>query len=421
MSVEVKPGYKQTEVGVIPEDWAISTVGAEFSIQLGKMLDAEKNVGVPKPYLGNRAVQWGRIDLADIGEIKLTPSDLQRFRLRKCDLLVCEGGEIGRAAVWQQPIEECYYQKALHRLRPIRGYNVQLMLYMLHWLASAGFLLNFVTQTSIAHLPKDKFETLPIPRPPTKAEQEAIAEALSDVDALLGALDRLIAKKRDLKQAAMQQLLTGQTRLPGFRGEWKETTLGQIGECIIGLTYKPENVVEHGLLVLRSSNVQNGGLAYEDNVHVNLEVAEHLYTRPGDILVCVRNGSRALIGKCAVIDEAAAGVTFGAFMSVFRTKHWRFIVHAFQSEDIQRQIRDNIGATINQITNKDMKAFCVRLPSEEEQTAIAAVLSDMDAELSALEARRDKTRALKQAMMQELFTGRTRLIPHDATRTEVKA
>ncbi len=96
---EVKLGYKQTEVGVIPEDWDVTTVGQEFSIQLGKMLDSEKNVGVEKPYLGNRAVQWGRIDLSDIGVIKLTPSDLQHYRLQEGDLLVCEGGEIGRAAI----------------------------------------------------------------------------------------------------------------------------------------------------------------------------------------------------------------------------------------------------------------------------------------------------------------------------------
>jgi type I restriction enzyme S subunit len=115
--MDVKPNFKQSEVGLIPEDWGVATVGDEFSIQLGKMLDSEKNVGVPKPFLGNRAVQWGRIDLSDIGVVKLTPSDLQRFRLRDGDLLVCEGGEIGRAAIWRQLIEECYYQKALHRLR----------------------------------------------------------------------------------------------------------------------------------------------------------------------------------------------------------------------------------------------------------------------------------------------------------------
>jgi type I restriction enzyme S subunit len=140
----------------------VSTVGAEFSIQLGKMLDIDKNAGTPKPFLGNRAVQWGRIDLADMGEVKWTPSDRQRFRLREGDLLVCEGGEVGRAAIWHQPIEECCYQKALHRLRSIRGCNVELMLNVLHRLASNGSLANFVTQTSIAHLPKDKFETVPI-------------------------------------------------------------------------------------------------------------------------------------------------------------------------------------------------------------------------------------------------------------------
>jgi type I restriction enzyme S subunit len=102
-------------------------------------------------------------------------------------------------------------------------------------------------------------------------------------------------------------------------------------------------------------------------------------------------------------------------MSVYRTKHWRFVLHAFQGDDIQRQIRDNIGATINQITNKDMKAFRLRLPPEDEQTAIAEVLSEMDGELAVLEQRREKTRALKQAMMQELLTGRTRLVPAHVT------
>lgn len=267
----------------------------------------------------------------------------------------------------------------------------------------------FDAATSVPTLNRNNLSGYPIRLPPP-CEQRAIASALSDVDGLLDGLQRLIAKKRDLKQAAMQQLLTGQSRLPGFQGEWNETTLGEIGECTIGLTYKPENVVKHGLLVLRSSNVQNGRIAYDDNVYVNLEVAEHLYTQVGDLLICVRNGSRALIGKCAVIDQAAAGLTFGAFMAMYRTKHWRFVVHAFQGDDIQRQIRDNIGATINQITNKDMKGFRIKLPPAAEQDAIAEVLGDMDAELTALEERLDKTRSLKHAMMQELLTGRIRLV-----------
>ena len=173
--MELRPGYKQTDIGPIPEDWNVSTVGLEFSIQLGKMLDAEKNLGVSKPFLGNRAVQWGRFDLTDLGEIRLTPSDLKSFRLYDGDLLVCEGGEIGRAAIWNSPIPECYYQKALHRLRPIRKYDVRFMRYLLERLSSTGFLLNFAAQTSIAHLPKDKFETVPIPLPATSEEQTSIA------------------------------------------------------------------------------------------------------------------------------------------------------------------------------------------------------------------------------------------------------
>jgi len=208
----VSKGAWQTEMGRIPEDWGMSTVGTEFSIQLGKMLDAEKNVGMPRPFLGNRAVQWGKIDLTDIGEVRLTPSDIQRFRLRHGDLLVCEGGEVGRAAMWRESIEECYYQKALHRLRPSRSYNVEFMLHLLHRLAATGFLTNFVTQTSIAHLPKDKFETVPIPLP-SRAEQDAITGVLSDMDAETAALEAKLTKARQIKEGMMQELLTGRIRL----------------------------------------------------------------------------------------------------------------------------------------------------------------------------------------------------------------
>ncbi len=205
--------YKQSEVGVIPEDWEVSTVGAEFSIQLGKMLDSEKNIGVPKPYIGNRAVQWGGIDLNDVGFIKMTPSDLQRYRLRGGDLLVCEGGEIGRAAIWREQVPECYYQKALHRLRSKGNYNVPLMLYMLERWNATGFLTNFVTQTSIPHLPKDKLERVTLPVPTTKDEQVAIVAVLSDMDAEIAALDDKLDKARRLKQGMMHNLLTGSIRL----------------------------------------------------------------------------------------------------------------------------------------------------------------------------------------------------------------
>ena len=115
--MDLKPGYKETSVGVIPEEWEVSSVGREFSVQLGKMLDAERNVGISKPYLGNRAVQWDRIDVGELPTVPMSRTDLEKFRLQFGDLLVCEGGEVGRAAIWNAPLEECYYQNALHRIR----------------------------------------------------------------------------------------------------------------------------------------------------------------------------------------------------------------------------------------------------------------------------------------------------------------
>jgi type I restriction enzyme S subunit len=252
-----------------------------------------------------------------------------------------------------------------------------------------------------------------IPLPATIEEQKAIAQSLSDVDALITECDRAITKKRNIKQGTMQQLLTGKKRLPGFSGDWEVKNFGEMGECIIGLTYKPENVKESGLLVLRSSNIGDNQLKFDDNVFVDIEVPEKLITKEGDILICVRNGSRQLIGKNALIDKDSEGFTFGAFMSVYRTKFYQYIFHAFQSSDIKRQIHENIGATINQITNNNLSSFQILLPSLDEQKAIAQVLSDMDTEIAALEQKRDKYKAIKQGMMQELLTGKTRLVDSD--------
>lgn len=191
---------------------------------------------------------------------------------------------------------------------------------------------------------------------------------------------------------------------------WSDVRLGDIGESLIGLTYSPSQVKEGGLLVLRSSNVAEGNLKFEDNVFVDMEVPERIMVRPGDILICVRNGSQALIGKCAKIDADARRMTFGAFMAVFRTPFHEFVFHQFQSDTIKRQIHAHLGATINQITNASLNSFRIPLPDcEDEQRAISTALSDVDALIGALDKLIAKKRGLKQAAMQQLLTGRTRL------------
>ncbi len=192
--------------------------------------------------------------------------------------------------------------------------------------------------------------------------------------------------------------------------DWDAKPLGEIGDSLIGLTYSPSEVRNYGTLVLRSSNVQNGTLCFDDNVFVDADIPDRIMVRPGDILVCVRNGSRDLIGKSALIDERAVGMTFGAFMGVFRSEYGQFLRHVFQSGIFKKQINEHLGATINQITNKSLNSFQVPLPpTRDECTKIANALSDVDALIAGLEKLIAKKRDLKQAAMQQLLTGQTRL------------
>lgn len=410
---DIPPGFKRTEAGVIPSDWRVSTVGAEFSIQLGKMLDSEKNIGVPRLFLGNRSVQWGRIDLDGIGEIKLSRGDLQRYRLRDGDLLVCEGGEVGRAAIWRQSIEECYYQKALHRLRPLRGYDVRLMLSQLERLATSGVLQSFVTQTSIAHLPKDKFETVPIPRPPNSAEQEAIAEALSDAGALIESLEQLRAKKRKIKQGAMQGLLTGKKRLPGFSGKWMRSRLDDLAGIRSGGTPSTSQGKFWGGLIPWCTPTEITGLDGAKYLSATSKTItpEGLKASSAELIPAgsIVMTSRATIGECAInVVPVTTNQGFKNFIP-FSETDVEFLYYLLLMQT-QKFISLCGGSTFLEIGKMQISAFEVELPStKNEQTAIASVLSDMDAEIAALDIRLTKARKLKQSMMQALLTGRIRL------------
>ncbi len=416
--MDVRPGYKQTKVGVIPTEWDVSTVGEEFSVQLGKMLDAERNVGVPKPYLSNKAVQWDRIDSTNLPTVPMSRADIDKYRLRDGDLLVCEGGEVGRAAIWDAPLEECYFQKALHRLRPLRGFEGRLLVAVLRRWSDTGVLANYVTQTSIAHLPRDKFIKVPVPRPPC-AEQRAIAVALCDVNALRSGLDRLIAKKRDLQQAAMQQLLTGQTRLSGFRGEWEVKRLGEVGSTYGGLTGKTKADFGNGegqyiTFMNVMSNVEIDCESF-DRVRVSPNESQNRVMR-GDLLFNGSSETPEEVAMCSLLTKYVPNLYLNSFCFGFRIRNsapadglfLAYLLRSSEGREVMKFLAQ--GSTRYNLSKGALLDATIRLPSIDEQSAIAAALSDMDAELSALEARRDKTCALKQAMIQELLTGRTRLI-----------
>ena len=415
---KIKQGYQRTDIGLIPTDWEV--------VELG---DVSKYAGGSQPYLwyfSNRCLD-GYIRLIQIRDYKTDkyavyiPNNLARKTCNENDIMIGRYGppifQILRGlngaynvalikAIPNEKIDQSYFYYTLKR-------EDLFQLIELLSRRSSG-------QTGVDLVGLKAFKI----GLPTKSEQFNIATALSNIDNLIATLDKKITKKQQIKQGAMQQLLTGKKRLAGFSGnsgfkqtelglipeDWELKKLGDIGEPIIGLTYKPENVKSEGILVLRSSNIQENKLSFDDNVFVNVEVSDRIITRNGDILICVRNGSRELIGKSAIIKGKAVGQTFGAFMSVYRTDYSNYVSHLFNSELIKMQIDQHLGATINQITNKSLSSFNIPLPPTlSEQTAIAQILTDMDDEIGQLESDRNKYEQIKAGMMQQLLTGKIRL------------
>ncbi len=249
---------------------------------------------------------------------------------------------------------------------------------------------------------------------PNLPEQRAIAGALSDVDALLSALDSLLAKKRNLKQAAMQQLLTGQTRLPGFSGEWEVKRLRDVADVLKGRGLSRSALSASGKnpCILYGELFTTYGLAITSVVS-QTDSDEGVPSKLGDVLM---PSSTTTTG----IDLATAtalmmnGVLLGGDINIIRRNSGRLdpaFLASYLTETKRRAIAELAqGITIHHLYGRDLMALSLVIPSVAEQTAIATVLSDMDAEIDLLEARRAKTRDLKQAMMQELLTGRARLV-----------
>ena len=407
----LKVGLKKTSIGYISKDWSI--------VKLGDVADFLKGKGLSKSqvsyYGSEKCIRYGEL-LTKYSEkiskvIGRTYSSNSWIRSKNNDVLMPTSAETPEALAVASAITEdnIVIGGDILIIRPLVHYLDSIFLsYQIR--SQENQILQLVTGTTVYHIYASNMRNFEFFLPPLK-EQRAIAQVLNDVDALMVALGKLIDKKKMIKKGMMQELLTGKNRLPGFNGEWSKKTLGELGDCIIGLTYSPSQIDDAGTLVLRSSNVQDGVLKFEDNVRVKANIPEKLMIKPNDILVCVRNGSRALIGKCALINESVLGMTFGAFMSIYRSEFGRFLFYQFQSDIIQEQINKNLGATINQITNKTMRSFEIDFSEDEdERNAITSILSDMDCEINALKAKLKKIKNIKKGMMQELLTGRIRLI-----------
>lgn len=416
--MDLRTGYKQTEVGVIPEDWEVRAIDTVSKLINGRGFKPFewKSDGLPIIRIQN---------LNGAEEFNYFQGEYdKKIEVDSGQLLFAWSGSRGTSFgphLWHGPRGLLNYHTWKVQIDE-REIDKDFYFYSLRKLTA------FIEgeahgAAALVHVQKWQMEDFEFPLPPTKAEQKAIAEALSDADALVESLEQLLTKKRHLKQGAMQELLTGRKRLPGFSGAWVEKSLGQMGKCYRGVSYNPGADLssfdtESTVRLLRSNNVQIARIEFSDLQYVDSgRVTDDQRLQKGDVLICMANGSRSLVGKAGrfMVDDGF-DYTFGAFMGCFRpngeTSDPNFAFYLFQTEQYRRHIAVLLaGSSINNLTPTNVEALEIRVPLQKpEQAAIAYVLSDIDTEITALEARLAKARQLKQGMMQELLTGRIRLV-----------
>lgn len=386
MNAEVKPGYKKTEVGLIPKDWFVTTLGKSFGkITTGK-LDANA--------------------MSASGEYPFFTCAKEVYRINHyafdCDALLISGNGANVGYVHHHNGKFNAYQRtyvltdANYDIRYLKVYTEVNLQERLRVEVNAG---------NTPYIVKGTLSEMLIGLPFLIAEQKVIASTLDEMDALIGSLDQLISKKHDIQQATMQQLLTGQRRLPGFSGEWDVKRLGDL--CTLGMGRTPSRINDaywgRGYKWLSIADLK---------AKVITESSEEITELAAKQIPLIKKGTLLMSFKLSIGRLAFAGCdlfTNEAICSFNELKaNAEYLYYALQRVDFSLYGKQAVkGFTLNKAS---LQLVEVAIPTIEEQTAIVTILSDLDAELAALETRRDKAHQLKQGMMQELLTGRIRLV-----------
>jgi type I restriction enzyme, S subunit len=391
------PGYKQTEVGMIPEDWNPEKLGTHATFRtgpFGSALHQSDYVDDGVPVINPMQIIGGKIAATTSMSISEPMARrLSDFRLAEGEVVIGRRGEMGRCAVVQSTQSGWLCGTGSMIIRCKTSLDPQYAQRVLSSPQVIAAIENTSVGSTMINLNQGTLSNLLIPVPPQLAEQQAIAEALSDADALIESLDQLLAKKRQIKQGAMQELLTGQKRLPGFSGEWETRSFDGVLQRI--------NAKDH--------QIPTGDY------------------QPIGVCPVVDQGKARVVAFSDLEDRrfkcpAQGAIVFGDHTCIIKFVDFDFLVgadgtqvlvakegectrfHAFQLE------YDGIQPTGYNRHFSLLKEREFLVPTVPEQTAIATVLSDLDAEIAALEARLAKARLLKQGMMQELLTGRIRLV-----------
>jgi type I restriction enzyme S subunit len=425
--MEMKPGFKLTEVGVIPEDWRTPAL-SRLTVLMTNGFVGTATTHYASNENGVLYIQGYNVEenAFNFHGIKFVTEDFHRAHMKSClrsgDLLTVQTGEAGLTTI----VPESLAGSNCHALIISRFDQKQVfpafISYYLNSKPGRSRLRLIETGTTMKHLNVGDVLQFVVPLPPTKAEQEAITEVLADTDALIESIERLLAKKRHVKQGAMQELLTGKKRLPGFKVEWQEQALfdlagGRKELFDDGDWIESEHITDQGIRLVQTGNIGVGSFIERDEKKyifeksfVSLRCKE---IRQGDLLIC-RLADPA--GRsCILPNIGEAKIITSVDVTIFRppaaVANRAFLANMFSTDKWFRAVGDRSGGTTHKrISRGALGRLRIKVPLVEEQAAIAAVLSDMDAEIAALQAKLAKARNLKRGMMQELLTGRIRLI-----------
>jgi type I restriction enzyme S subunit len=414
--MEVKPSYKQTEAGVIPVDWHTQPLLSAVRVASGQV---DPRV---EPYRSMILVAPDHIAVGSGRLIKMETAGDQRaisgkYLFSNGDIVYSKIRPYLKKAVLANFAGLC--SADMYPLRPAADVSPGFILAIILGHRFTIYAESVSVRSGMPKINRAELAEFTVALPPTKAEQEAIAGALSDADALIGSLEQLISKKRQVKQGSMQELLTGKRRLPGFSGEWEVKRLGDSATLKARIGWQGLTTAEYldsgDCYLVTGTEFKNGFIDWNNCHYVeksrykqdkNIQLKQH------DVLV-TKDGT---IGKVALVANLPSPATLNSGVFVIRPREGAFNPEFFYyllCSNVFTKYLDQLsaGSTINHLYQKDFVGFTYMVPpSNEEQTAIAAILSDMDAELAALEDKLVKARQLKQGMMQVLLTGRIRLV-----------
>lgn len=418
----VKTGWIETTIGALVDNKQISIQTGPF----GTVLSASEYVDHGIPVISVREIRQGRIELFDETPAvsDFTYRKLPQFALKPYDLVFARKGNIDRSALIPKDTQKLFLGSDGIRLRFSDPTLAKIVFHYVQSSQTRQFLTVSAYGTTMAGLNEAIISSIPICIPAILNEQQRIAEALSNMDELIASLEKMIAKKKAIKQGAMQELLTGKRRLPGFIGEWERKLFGDLFEVCPNNVYTRDQLtiggkiknIHYGDILTKYTAYLDGSIASIPTLENTLEkkkYTEKAFVQDGDIIIA-DTAEDLTVGKAVEIINVSGKILSGQHTFLCRPIipfAPMYLGYYLNSADFHNQLVPYVtGTKVSSINKSSLCNLTVKYPDIPEQTAIAETLSDMDKAILALEERLAKTRRVKHGMMQQLLTGKIRIV-----------